>query len=189
MRKIIPQIIEETIASLQGVQAGCVDDITIFAQAIIGAYQKGKKLLIFGNGGSAADAQHMAAELVGRFKKERRAFAAMALTTNTSILTALANDYNYEYVFERQVEAFAEKDDIVIGISTSGNAANVIAALKKARDIGAVTAALTGAKGIRLKELCEMCIMVPSEDTPRIQEAHITIIHIICKLVEDALTS
>jgi len=189
MKKIISQIIGETIASLQGVQAECVNDITVLSQTIISAYQKGKKVIIFGNGGSAADAQHMAAELVGRFKKERRAFAAIALTTNTSILTALANDYNYERVFERQVEAFAEKDDIVIGISTSGNAANVIAGLKKARDRGALTGALTGAKGIRLKELCDICITVPSNDTPRIQEAHITIIHVICKLVEDALTS
>lgn len=162
--------------------------IVSISNAIIDAYKNNKKLLVFGNGGSASDAQHLAAELVGRFQKERRAYPAIALTTNTSILTSLANDYSYEYVFERQVDAFAKEGDIVIGISTSGTAKNVIAGLKKAKKKGAVTIGLTGEKGSSLKKICNICLMVPSDDTPRVQESHITIIHIICKLVEDALT-
>ncbi|MFH1063218.1 MAG: D-sedoheptulose 7-phosphate isomerase [Candidatus Omnitrophota bacterium] len=188
MKATVQEILINSSQVIQAVAAKNSEQIIAISKAIIAAYQNDKKLLVFGNGGSAADAQHMAAELVGRFKKERRAFAAIALSTNTSILTALANDYSYDYVFERQVEALCQKDDIVIGISTSGKAKNVITALKKARGKGAFTIALTGAKGDNLNELADICLMVPSDDTPRIQEAHITIIHIICKLVEDALT-
>ncbi|MCX7941138.1 MAG: D-sedoheptulose 7-phosphate isomerase [Endomicrobia bacterium] len=156
---------------------------------IIKAYKKGNKVIIFGNGGSAADAQHMAAELVGRFKKERKALDAVALTTNTSIITALSNDYSYDITFSRQLEACAKKGDVVFGISTSGNAINVIKAMELAEKIGCVRIGLTGKTGGKLKEVVDYCIRVPSDETPRIQELHITIIHIICELVEKHLCS
>ncbi|MFH2139116.1 MAG: D-sedoheptulose 7-phosphate isomerase [Candidatus Omnitrophota bacterium] len=155
--------------------------------AIIKTYKKNGKILIFGNGGSAADSQHFAAEFVGRFLKERRALPAIALTANSSTLTALANDYTYEYVFERQIEAFGQKGDIAIGISTSGGAKNVIAGLKQAKKMGLICIGLTGQKGVNLKEHTDICLFAPSKETPRIQEAHIVIIHIICDLVEEAL--
>jgi D-sedoheptulose 7-phosphate isomerase len=188
MKKTVQEILFDSSRIIKSLAEENSELIIAISKAIISAYQSDKKLLIFGNGGSAADAQHMAAELVGRFKKERQAFPAIALNTNTSILTAIANDYSYDYVFARQIEALAQKDDIVIGISTSGQAKNIISALKKAREKGAFTVALTGTKGNNLKELADICLMVQSDDTPRIQEAHITIIHIICKLVEDELT-
>lgn len=188
MKKVIQEILNNSSRIIKSLADENSEQIIAISKAIITAYQDDKKVLLFGNGGSAADSQHMAAELVGRFKKERRAFPAIALNTNTSILTALANDYSYDYVFARQIEALAQKDDIVIGISTSGKAKNVISALEKAREKGAFTIALTGVKGTNLNELADICLRVPSDDTPRIQEAHITIIHIICKLVEDELT-
>lgn len=151
---------------------------------IVTAYNNGKKLIIFGNGGSAADAQHMVAELVGRYKKERKALNAVALTTNTSTITALSNDYSYDIIFSRQLEACADKGDVVIGISTSGNATNVIKAIETAKKIGCITIGLTGKTGGKLKNVVDHCICVPSDNTPRIQELHITIIHIICQIVE-----
>ena len=164
-----------------------VQQIVTAAQIIIEAYRKGGKVLLMGNGGSAADAQHIAAELVSRFKKERKALAAIALTTDTSILTAIGNDYGFDYVFSRQIEALAQPDDVVIGISTSGNSSNVLLAMKKARELGAKTIGLSGKDGGELVRVSSLCIVVPSNDTPRIQEAHITIGHIICDLVEGAL--
>lgn len=163
--------------------------IVTAAQLIIEAYQKGGKVLLMGNGGSAADAQHIAAELVGRFKKERRALPAIALTTDTSILTAIGNDYGFDEIFRRQIEAFAQPDDVVIGISTSGNSSNVLLAIDKAKEIGAKTIGLSGKCGGKLLQSALLCLVVPSNDTPRIQEAHITIGHIICDLVEEALLS
>ena len=147
----------------------------------------GGKLLIMGNGGSAGDAQHIAAELVGRFKKERKAIPALALTVDTSSLTALGNDYGFETIFERQIEAIANKDDAVIGISTSGNSENVVRAIKKANSIGAYTIGLLGNNGGRLKEIVNLPIVIPSKDTARIQEVHITIGHIICEIIEEDL--
>jgi D-sedoheptulose 7-phosphate isomerase len=188
MQQTVKKILEQSSQVLESIVQQNCQEIEDIARAIIKAYQNNKKVILFGNGGSAADAQHFAAELVGRFKKERNAFAAIALTTNTSILTALANDYDYTVVFKRQVEALTDKDDVVIGISTSGNAANVITGLKQARQMQAQTIGLTGKNGDNLKQLTDICLLVPSDDTPRIQEAHITIIHIICKLVEDELT-
>lgn len=155
--------------------------------AIAKALQKGNKVVLFGNGGSAADAQHIACELAGRFKKKRRGLPAIALTTNTSALTAIANDYSYDEVFSRQVEGIVGKGDIAVGISTSGNSVNVIKGVKAAREKGALTVGLTGATGGKLGKIVDICIKVPSNDTPRIQEAHITIGHIICQLVEEAL--
>jgi D-sedoheptulose 7-phosphate isomerase len=157
------------------------------ARAISGALALGGKVIIFGNGGSASDSQHMAAELVGRFKKERRALPAIALSTNTSTITALSNDYGYDISFKRQLEAFGKKNDIAIGISTSGTAKNVIAALSKAKDMGLATVALTGKTGGGLKDIADLSIVIKSPDTARIQEAHILIIHILCELVEDGL--
>ncbi|MGC8568206.1 MAG: D-sedoheptulose 7-phosphate isomerase [Candidatus Micrarchaeia archaeon] len=147
--------------------------------------KNGGKLLIMGNGGSAADAQHIAAEFVGRFLKERRALPAMALHTNTSSITAIANDYSYEKVFSRQIEAFAKAGDVVLGISTSGNSKNVIEAMETAKSLGCTTIAMTGRSGGRLKEIADIAIKVDSNYTPIIQEMHITIGHIISKIVED----
>jgi len=154
---------------------------------IIDCYKKGKKLIVFGNGGSAADAQHFVAELVGRFKKERPPLKAISLTTNTSTITALSNDYGYDISFSRQLQALAEKGDVVFGISTSGNAKNVIKAIEVAKELGCVTIGLTGQDGGELKNIVDYCIKVPSNNTPRIQELHITIIHIICDLVEQTI--
>lgn len=147
-------------------------------------FAAGRKILLCGNGGSAADAQHIAAEFVGRYETERRALAAIALTTDTSALTALANDYNVERIFSRQVEALANEGDCLIAISTSGNSPNVIAAVMEARKRGCTIVGLTGEKGKKLASLCDLCVMVPSGRTARIQEAHITIAHIWCELVD-----
>lgn len=149
----------------------------------------GKKLLVMGNGGSAADAQHFAAEIIGRFKLERRALPAVALTTDTSVLTAIGNDYGFDAVFSRQVEGLGAPGDVVVGISTSGNSTNVLAALAKARELGCRTIALLGRDGGTIKTVADISIIVPSSDTPRIQEGHITIIHIICDLLEKRLFS
>lgn len=151
---------------------------------ILTAIENGGKILLCGNGGSASDAQHIATELVCRFENERRAIPAIALTTDTSALTAISNDYGFEYVFARQIEALANKDDVLIGISTSGNSPNVLAAVMKARERGCKTIGLTGAKGKKIASLCDKSILVPSERTARIQEAHITIGHIWCEMVD-----
>lgn len=142
--------------------------------------ESGGKLITFGNGGSAADAQHFAAELSGRFLKERRSLPAIALTTNTSSLTAIGNDYDYSSVFSRQIEGLCTPNDFVVGISTSGNSKNVIEGLNKAKGIGAYTLALTGKDGGKVKNVADKCIKVGSESTPIIQEVHIAIIHMIC---------
>lgn len=160
-------------------------EIEYLALLIIDAISKGRRLYLLGNGGSAADAQHIAAELVGRFQKERKGLPALALTTDTSILTAVGNDYGYEHIFSRQVEAHVLPGDVVIGISTSGNSSSVVEAIKKANEIGAYTVGLTGGTGGMLKELCDTSIVVPSSNTARIQEAHILIGHILCELVEE----
>ncbi len=157
------------------------------ANAIVNAYKQGKKVILFGNGGSAADAQHMAGEFVGRFYKERKPLPALALHTNTSIVTAISNDYGYDAVFARQVEANTVAGDVVVGISTSGNSPNVVTAIQKAKEMRAFTVGLTGAKESKLSHAADICLRVPSQDTPRIQEAHITLGHIICFLVEETL--
>ena len=187
MKNKIEEIIEESISvkkDLVKSQSGAIEKA---AEAMISALKAGGKIVIFGNGGSAADSQHIAAELVGRFLKERKGLPAIALTTNTSILTAIANDYSYNQVFSRQVDALAEKNDVAIGISTSGKAANVIEVIEFANKKGLVTIALTGGDGGGLAKVAKISIIVPSRSTPRIQESHVTIGHIICQLVEDAL--
>jgi D-sedoheptulose 7-phosphate isomerase len=161
--------------------------IVQIADTIINAYRKNGKVVLFGNGGSAADAQHIAAELVGKFKMIRDPLFALALSTNTSILTACANDYGYDNVFFKQVQAVVEKGDVVIGISTSGTSPNVVKAIKEAKKIGATTVGFTGEGKTGLGALVDIWLSVPSKDTPRIQESHITAGHIICFLVENAL--
>jgi len=161
-----------------------LDKILGVSNEIAQALGNGKKILICGNGGSAADAQHIAAELVGKFMKERRALPAIALNTNTSVITAIGNDYSYDDIFARQVEAFGTSGDILIGISTSGNSKNVLKAFEIAKNISIMTVALTGQSGGKMKEMVDICINVPSSLTPRIQEAHITIGHIMCEIAE-----
>jgi len=146
--------------------------------------QRGGKVLLMGNGGSAADSQHIAAEIVGRFKKERKGLPAIALTTDTSILTSVGNDYGYNYIFSRQIEALCRPEDIVIGITTSGNSANVVSAIEAANTIGATTVGMTGGTGGKLSALCKYNIVVPSNVTARIQEAHIFIGHSLCEILE-----
>jgi len=155
--------------------------------ALIGSIQRGCKILICGNGGSAADAQHFAAELIGKFKKERDALPAIALTTNTSVITAIANDSSFEQVFSRQVEALAQRGDVLVGISTSGNSKDVVEALITAKKKGCKTIGLTGEGGGKMKDYCDILIEVNSKNTPRIQEAHIFLIHVICELLEQKL--
>lgn len=161
--------------------------IAKIAKEIVKAYKNKKKVVLFGNGGSAADAQHIAAEFVGKFYKNRDSLPALAFHTNTSILTAIANDYGYDFVFERQVSSIVNEGDIVIGISTSGNSPNVIKGLEKAKEKKAITVGFTGQKENKTEKLVHYCLKVPSDDTPRIQEAHITAGHIICYLVEKEL--
>jgi D-sedoheptulose 7-phosphate isomerase len=161
--------------------------IANISKKIINAYKNKKKVILFGNGGSAADAQHIAAEFVGKFYKDRDSLPALAFHTNTSVLTATANDFGYDLVFERQVSSFVENGDIVIGISTSGNSPNVIKGLIKAKEKGAITVGFTGQKPSKVGEITDICLKIPSTDTPRIQEGHITVGHIVCYLVEKEL--
>jgi len=157
------------------------------ARILTAALKAGGRVFFFGNGGSAADAQHLAAELVGRFMLERRALPAVALTVNSSVLTAIANDYTYDAVFARQLEALARTQDVAVGITTSGNSPNVVRALEAARKMGVHTVALTGARGGQVLTAAEECIRVPSTVTSRIQEAHILIGHMLCEYVERTL--
>jgi D-sedoheptulose 7-phosphate isomerase len=159
------------------------------ADILVDTFRKNRKVLICGNGGSAADAQHIAAEFVGRYEKERQALPAIALTTDTSALTALANDYDFERIFARQVDALAQEGDCLIAISTSGNSPNVIAAVMAARKRGCRVIGLTGAGGKKLAGLCDACVLVPSHRTARVQEAHITIAHIWCEVVDAEIGS
>jgi len=153
-------------------------------QAICQALRAGGKILLCGNGGSAADAQHIAAELVGRYEKQRRAWPAIALTTDTSALTALSNDYGYQELFARQIRALATAGDVLIAISTSGKSPNVIRGAETARELGCTTIALTGASGEPLSSVCDLAVVVPSNRTSRVQEAHITIGHLWCEMVD-----
>ena len=161
--------------------------ISTVAQEIVNAFRNDKKVLFCGNGGSAADAQHLAAELSGRFYFDREPLFAEALHVNTSYLTAVANDYSYDEVYSRLVKAKGRKGDILIGISTSGNSKNVIKAIEVANKIGMITVGVTGETGGKMKDVCKYLINVPSKDTPKIQEAHIMIGHIICGIVEREL--
>lgn len=176
----------EVKQKLLGNQA-LMDLIQEVALKCVKVYKNGNKTLIAGNGGSAADAQHIAGEFVSKFYFDRPGLASIALTTDTSIITAIGNDYGYEKLFSRQVQANGVKGDIFIGISTSGNSTNVIEALKECKEKGIITVGLTGEKGGKMDEMCDYCIKVPSNETPRIQETHILIGHIICAVVEEAI--
>ena len=162
-------------------------DVARAADMIIAALRDGHKLLLFGNGGSAADCQHIAGEMVGRFKLERPGLAAIALTTDTSILTAVANDYGFDTVFARQIEALGRAGDVALALSTSGNAPNVLAGVSKCRELGIATIGLTGRDGGQLAGFVDLCLRVPHDSTPIIQQVHIAIGHAICELVESAL--
>jgi D-sedoheptulose 7-phosphate isomerase len=153
---------------------------------MVDTLKNNNKILLIGNGGSAADAQHIAAELTGRYKSERRGLPAIALTTDTSALTAISNDYGYGRVFDRQVEALANKGDLLIGISTSGNSANILSAFNVAKEVGCQTLGMSGKDGGEMNNICDLNLVVPSDDTPRIQEMHILIGHIVCQAVDDA---
>jgi D-sedoheptulose 7-phosphate isomerase len=165
----------------------CLPSMTVAADALIAAYRGGHKALFFGNGGSASDAQHLAAEFLGRYLRERRPMPAVALDTNTSAVTAIANDYGYEHVFSRQLQALAVAGDVAVGISTSGNSRSVLEALSMARNLGLYTIGLSGAAGGRMRELVDVLIAAPSNDTPRIQECHILVGHALCDAVELAV--
>jgi D-sedoheptulose 7-phosphate isomerase len=187
MRDRIKDILLESIQVKEEILRSQIGKILEIADIVIEALKKNGKVILFGNGGSASDSQHIAAELVGRFKKDRTALAAIALTVNTSVLTSLANDYGYEVIFARQLEALAQKNDVAIGISTSGKAKNVSNGLRQAKKMGLRTVALTGGDGGEIAKLADVSLVVPSSVTARIQEAHITIGHIICELIEQAV--
>ncbi len=187
-QEIVARAIQDSIAVKQGVLQTLVSPLIQAAEWVSDSIQSGGKFILFGNGGSAGDAQHIAAELVGRFELERRPFPAIALTTNTSALTAIANDYDYDAIFSRQVRAWAGSADIVLGISTSGNSPNVVKGLEAAKDQGARTIGLTGEKGGRLDSITDLCLKVPSSNTARIQESHILIGHVLCLLIEKSLS-
>ena len=186
MENEIVEILNENINVKEGLK-NLTPLIKQISEEIIKAYRNNKKVVLFGNGGSAADAQHIAAEFVGKFYKDRDSLPSLALHTNTSSVTATANDFGYDLIFERQVSAFVKEGDIVIGISTSGNSPNVVKGLKKAKEKGAITVGMTGQKENLIEKLAQYCLKVPSNDTPRIQEGHITMGHIICYLVEKEL--
>jgi D-sedoheptulose 7-phosphate isomerase len=154
------------------------------AAAMLAALRAGNKILLIGNGGSAADAQHIAAEIVGRYKQDRPAYAAIALTTDTSALTAIANDYGFEQVFARQVEGLGKRGDVLLALSTSGRSPNILAALRTAREHGLVTAGFTGTQGEAMRESCDHLLVAPSDDTPVVQQIHLTAAHAICDEIE-----
>ena len=186
MQSIIKHEFSEHLKASKKTMESIGKPIEIAAKLCIDSLKNSNKILIFGNGGSAADAQHIAAELVGRYKTERKGLSAIALTTDTSAITSIANDYGYLHVFDRQVEALANEGDVVIGISTGGGSANVIGALKLSNDLGCKTIGLSGKGGGKFNALCDVNIIVPSEDTARIQEMHILIGHTICHLIDQA---
>lgn len=186
MENEIISILNEDISVKEGIKKD-VSLIRKISEEIINAYKNNKKVVLFGNGGSAADAQHIAAEFVGKFYKDRESLPSLAFHTNTSVVTATANDFGYEYIFERQVSSFVNEGDIAIGLSTSGNSLNVIKGLEKAKELGATTIGFTGQKENKIEKIVDHCLKIPSNDTPRIQEGHITVGHIICYLVEKEL--
>lgn len=185
----VSRLIEASIAVKQKLlrDATLVSAVAEVSRVIVGSLNRGGKIVLFGNGGSAADAQHIAAEFVGRFAFDRPALPALALSVNTSCLTAIGNDYGFDLVFSRQVEAFGRTGDVAIGISTSGNSANVLSGLLIAKKLGLKTVAFTGCTGGKLNDAADYCLCAPSRETPRIQECHILIGHVICELVEQAI--
>jgi D-sedoheptulose 7-phosphate isomerase len=186
MQSIIKNEFNEHIKASQKTMDALINNIEKAANICIDCLKQGNKILIFGNGGSAADAQHIAAEIIGRYKTKRKGLPAIALTTDSSVLTAISNDFGYSSIFERQVEALANPGDILIGISTGGSSINVINALKLAKNIQCKTIGLSGKDGGDFNALCDVNLIAIAEDTPRIQEMHILICHIICHLIDEA---
>lgn len=183
----IEKELNESIEVKRVLLAGGIVTIKEMARVMVGCLKAGNTVYLMGNGGSAADAQHIAGEMIGRFKRERKALPVLALTTNSSVITAIANDYGFDSCFEKQVEAFVKGGDVVIGISTSGNSQGILRAVRLAKEKGAVTMGLTGQDGGSLKDLVDICLQVPSRNTPRIQECHMTVGHILCSIVEKEL--
>jgi len=181
---LLTDSLQEHLETIQALLRSNISDIEQSGQMICAALVAGKKILLCGNGGSAADAQHIAAELVGCYEKQRRSWPAIALTTDTSALTAVSNDLGYEQVFARQLAGLAQADDILIAISTSGRSKNVLKAVERARELGCRTIALTGASSDPLGSMCDFTVAVPTSRTSRVQEAHITIGHLWCEMVD-----
>lgn len=188
MKEIAKQAFRDHAKVVELSEQVLLDEIDNVAMLIYNAFQRGKKILLFGNGGSAGDAQHIAAEFTGRFVKERKGLPAIALTTDTSALTAIANDYGYEDVFRRQIEALAQSEDILLGISTSGNSPNILKALEYGKKRGCHVIGLSGRNGGQMNAICDINIVVPSDVTARIQEMHIFIGHIICEIVDEKIS-
>jgi D-sedoheptulose 7-phosphate isomerase len=184
----IEREIQESVAVKEQL-LGVAQLIADAARLIIASMRNGRKLIVFGNGGSAADAQHLSAELVGRYRQDRRAFPAIALTTDSSALTSISNDYGFDTIFSRQLEALGKPGDVVVAISTSGNSPNVLQALATSKKLGIASIGLTGKSGGKLRGSVDVCLSVPSDSTPRIQEAHSLIIHILSGIVEDAMVN
>jgi D-sedoheptulose 7-phosphate isomerase len=186
---ILRDNIERSLEVHNRLLGACLPELTAAADALVSAYRAGHKALFFGNGGSAADAQHLAAEFLGRYLCQRRPLPALALNANTSAVTAIANDYGYEDVFARQLEALAAPGDVAVAISTSGNSPSVVDAVMSAQGLGIFTIGLTGASGGRLRGLVDVLIAAPSQETPRIQECHILLGHALCDAVEQAMVT
>ena len=189
MKSTIKKELNDHLETTQKVIDDLQVEIEHACEMVLASIKLGHKILLCGNGGSAADAQHIAAELTGRYKVERKGLSAIALTTDTSALTAIANDYGFDTVFERQVEALAEEGDLLIGISTSGMSRNIINAFNKAQEIGCKTLALSGKGGGEFSGKCDLNVIIPTDDTPRIQEMHILIGHIICQIIDEKYNS
>ena len=192
-KSLIKQLVDEQIAESVLVKQALADSpeaisaIREAARRCVAVYQRGNKILIAGNGGSAADAQHMAAELSGRFNFDRPGIPAIALTANSSAITAIANDYGYEKVFSRQTQAYGQPGDLLVGISTSGNSPNILTAIEQCQRQEMETIGLTGSAGGKMAEACDVCIQIPSKSTPRVQECHILVVHMLCAAVEEVL--
>ena len=189
MQKQISDILNDSFNNLQKIinDKGLTAEIEIVTTKIIQAFKDGNKLLLCGNGGSASDAQHIAAELSGRFIKERKPLYAEALHVNSSYMTAVSNDYGFEFTFSRMLEAIGKKGDVLIALSTSGNSENVINAVKMANSLGMLSVGMSGAMGGKIKDLCQHNIIIPSSNTARVQEAHILVGHIFCQIIEEQL--
>jgi len=185
---ILNKGIDRHIDITEKILSTCKDDLLSLSRACMHSLSEGGKILLFGNGGSASQAEHIAGELVGKFYKVRKPLSAIALTTSSTIITATANDTNFDKIFSRQIEALGGKGDIAIGLSTSGNSKNVVEGIKKANELGMYTVAFAGETGGALKEVANLCIRVPSRDTPRIQEMHLLLGHLLCEIIEEACT-
>ena len=185
MKSTIASEFSSHLETIQSVIGTMENDLEKASQITVETLKRGHKVLLCGNGGSAADAQHIASELTGRYKSERRGLPGIALTTDTSALTAIGNDYGYDRVFDRQVEALANEGDLIIGISTSGNSTNIVSALKLAKELGCQTIGFSGRGGGKMNKVCDVNLVVPSDNTPRIQEMHILFGHTLCQIIDD----